>query len=95
MRAEQAAAYLSISKSMFFRLVEEGVMPPPIKIPGHSITTWDRHDLDAAYDNLKQPYENTVHKRLRELEAERLKGGPVKVKERWSPINSRSYRDPK
>jgi predicted DNA-binding transcriptional regulator AlpA len=70
MRVEQASAYLSISRSAFLRLVGDGVMPPPVKIGG--MTTWDRLDLDNAYDELKhgtgQPTENSVHKRLRELE---------------------------
>jgi predicted DNA-binding transcriptional regulator AlpA len=70
MRAEQAAAYLSMSRSAFLRLVEDRIMPQPIKIGG--ITTWDRLDLDSAYDELKhgtgEPTENTVHQRLRELE---------------------------
>jgi predicted DNA-binding transcriptional regulator AlpA len=68
MRAEQAAAYLSMSRSMFLKLVEDKLMPAPVKIK--SMTTWDRLDLDAAYDDLKsstEPSENTVHKRLREL----------------------------
>jgi excisionase family DNA binding protein len=71
MRAEQAAAYLSISRSLFLRLVGEGTLPAPTKIPGHDVTTWDRLDLDAAYEDWKsggEPGENTVHRRLRELE---------------------------
>lgn len=75
MRADQAAAYLSMSRSMFLRLVDEHVMPIPVKIRG--MTTWDRFDLDAAYDNLKnssEPSENTVHEKLRELDAHRRKG---------------------
>jgi predicted DNA-binding transcriptional regulator AlpA len=69
MRVDQAAAYLGMSRSMFLKLVEEGVMPPVVKI--RSMATWDRLDLDAAYDELKQgdgtPTENTVHRRLKEL----------------------------
>lgn len=66
MRAEQAAAYLSIGRSLFLKLVEEGKMPPPVKIK--SATTWDRFEIDAAYDDLKEePGENTVRRRLREL----------------------------
>jgi predicted DNA-binding transcriptional regulator AlpA len=76
MRAEQAAAYLSISKSLFLRLVTEGKLPEPTKIPGHDVSTWDRLDLDAAYTDWKhsgEPGENTVRKRLGELRNERLK----------------------
>jgi predicted DNA-binding transcriptional regulator AlpA len=74
MRAERAAAYLSMSTSMFLRLVDEGVLPQPTKI--RDMTTWDRLDLDAAYEDLKhstEPSENTVHRRLRELNEQRQK----------------------
>jgi excisionase family DNA binding protein len=77
MRVDQAAAYLGMSRSMFLKLVEEGVMPPAVKI--RSMATWDRLDLDAAYDDLKHkdaPGENSVQKRLRELADERRKGRP-------------------
>jgi predicted DNA-binding transcriptional regulator AlpA len=65
MRADRAAAYLDISPTSFFRLVEDGVLPKPTKIRG--IVTWDRHDLDAAYEDLKDGNRagNTVHKLLR------------------------------
>ncbi|AWM07731.1 hypothetical protein [Bradyrhizobium symbiodeficiens] len=78
MRADTAATYLDISKSLFLRLVEEGVIGPPTKVPGHDAATWDRHDLDAAYDDWKTgsvPGENTVIKRLRELRNEHHKRG--------------------
>jgi excisionase family DNA binding protein len=69
MRVDQAATYLGMSRSMFLKLVEEGVMPRAIKIG--SMSTWDRIDLDAAYDELKEgdgkPTENSVHRRLKEL----------------------------
>jgi excisionase family DNA binding protein len=75
MRIEQAAAYLSMSRATFFRLVEEGKMPSPVKVKG--MTMWDRYDLDDAFEELKhgcgEPTENTVHKRLRELEDEQRK----------------------
>jgi predicted DNA-binding transcriptional regulator AlpA len=73
MRVEQAADYLSMSRSMFLKLVGEGKMPKPIKIG--AMTTWDRHDIDDAFEDLKRgdgsPSENSVHKRLRELADER------------------------
>jgi predicted DNA-binding transcriptional regulator AlpA len=75
MRAEQAADYLSMSRSMWLKLVDEGKMPKPIKIG--AMTTWDRHDIDDAFEDLKrgdgEPSENTVHRRLRELADERSK----------------------
>jgi excisionase family DNA binding protein len=77
MRAEQAACYLSVSRATFFRLVEDGTMPTPIKVKGMAL--WDRHDLDDAFEQLKhgdsEPTENTVHKRLRELQDERRQRG--------------------
>jgi predicted DNA-binding transcriptional regulator AlpA len=78
MRDQQAAAYLGMSRASFLRLVEEGVMPAPIKVKG--MTMWDRLDLDDAFEELKhgngEPTENTVHRRLRELQdARRQRGG--------------------
>jgi predicted DNA-binding transcriptional regulator AlpA len=51
MRAERAAAYLGMSTSKFFQLVEDGRMPRPVRIDG--MVTWDRLELDAAYESLK------------------------------------------
>jgi predicted DNA-binding transcriptional regulator AlpA len=50
MRAPRAAAYLGMSESSFLALVAESKMPKPKKIKGMAI--WDRHALDAAFDNL-------------------------------------------
>jgi len=64
MRADRAAAYLSMSQSEFLRLVDEKLMPPPIKIK--SMSTWDRLELDAAYENFKGDDDdgNSMHKIL-------------------------------
>jgi predicted DNA-binding transcriptional regulator AlpA len=51
LRAPRAAAYVGMSESSFLALVEEGVMPRPVKIKG--MTIWDRLDLDAAIERLK------------------------------------------
>lgn len=51
MRAERAAAYLDISKSMFLQWVAEGKMPKGTRIGG--LRSWDREDIDAAYEALK------------------------------------------
>lgn len=75
MRAEQAAAYLSISTSKFYEMVKADDMPPPVKVGSASL--WDRLELDAAFDNLKdQPgSESSLLRRLRELrEAHAAKG---------------------
>jgi predicted DNA-binding transcriptional regulator AlpA len=65
MRADRAAAYLSLSESFFLKLVDEGLMPQPVKIKG--AVTWDRCELDAAFENFKDGDEsqtNTAHKIL-------------------------------
>jgi predicted DNA-binding transcriptional regulator AlpA len=66
MRADRAAAYLSMSQSTFLRLVEEKLLPEPVKIKG--MVSWDRLELDAAYEDFKKrgddDGENTMHKIL-------------------------------
>jgi predicted DNA-binding transcriptional regulator AlpA len=52
MRAERAAAYLPISPSCSLKLVSEGMMPSHIRIKG--MTMWDRLELDAALEDLKE-----------------------------------------
>ncbi len=44
LRAERAAAYLSMSTAMFLKLVEEGRLPKPKRLGG--IVFWDRAKLD-------------------------------------------------
>jgi predicted DNA-binding transcriptional regulator AlpA len=89
MRAEQAAAYLAMSKSVFLKLVNEGCMPVPVRI--QSMVSWDRFDLDAAYDAFKQPApKNSVHEAIEVMKASAANAPPRK---RWSAANSRSYRD--
>lgn len=51
MRAPRAAAYLDMSKTAFLQLVEEGSLPSPVRKNG--IVSWDRLELDAAYENWK------------------------------------------
>ncbi|MET3996053.1 putative DNA-binding transcriptional regulator AlpA [Bradyrhizobium sp. S3.9.2] len=74
MRAVQAAAYLSISTSKFYEMVQDEKMPPPVKVGNASL--WDRLELDAAFDNLKDEpgSESSLLRRLRELEDEDAKG---------------------
>jgi predicted DNA-binding transcriptional regulator AlpA len=77
MRVDQAASYFGMSRASFLRLVDDGVMPPPVKVRG--MTMWDRYDLDDAWERLKEndgePNENTVDRRLRELRDERRRAG--------------------
>ncbi len=44
LRAERAAAYLSMSTAMFLKLVDEGRLPKPKRLGG--IVFWDRAKLD-------------------------------------------------
>jgi predicted DNA-binding transcriptional regulator AlpA len=74
MRAERAAAYLDLSLSTFLRFVEKGLLPSPVKI--HGVVSWDRHDLDCAYEDWKTANgngENSMHKLLREGANDRTK----------------------
>jgi predicted DNA-binding transcriptional regulator AlpA len=73
MRAEQAAAYLSISPRLFYEWVEDEKMPPPVKVK--SVSLWDRLELDAAFDNLKEEpgSETVLARRLREIRADAAK----------------------
>jgi predicted DNA-binding transcriptional regulator AlpA len=67
MRAERAAAYLDLSPSTFLRFVDEGLLPPPTKVRG--VVSWDRLDLDSAYEDWKAASGdggNTMHRILRE-----------------------------
>jgi len=53
LRAQQAAAYLSISKSLFYELISEGYLPKGISIRKRCVV-WRVDDLnefvDAAHD---------------------------------------------
>jgi predicted DNA-binding transcriptional regulator AlpA len=53
MDAERAAAYLGLGRTKFLELVENGRMPKPVRIE-EELPRWDRFDLDAAWDDLKQ-----------------------------------------
>jgi predicted DNA-binding transcriptional regulator AlpA len=50
MRAERAAAYLSMSRSAFLRLVDAGTLPRPTRVGG--MVLWDRLALDVAFEEL-------------------------------------------
>jgi predicted DNA-binding transcriptional regulator AlpA len=66
MRADRAAAYLDMSKTTFLDLVKEGVMPKPVR--RGRIVRWDRLDLDAAFDDMKEvgraALGNTIDRKL-------------------------------
>jgi hypothetical protein len=58
--ADEAAAYVGLSRNTFLRQVEEGLWPDPIKIGKRTSrhreiagrVIWDRHRLDLALDQL-------------------------------------------
>ena len=65
MRLERAAAYLDISPDSFYRLVDTGDLPQPTRKNG--IVSWDRLELDAAYEDWKAgTARNTMHALLKE-----------------------------
>lgn len=51
MRADRAAAYLSMSERTFAQLVKDGLLPPGIRLRG--LVVWDRLELDQAVENWK------------------------------------------
>jgi predicted DNA-binding transcriptional regulator AlpA len=50
MRAERAAAYLSMSRSKFLELVDHGKLPKPTYIDG--MVLWDRLALELAFEEM-------------------------------------------
>ena len=51
LRADRAAAYLSMAQSTFLKLVKDGDLPPGMHVGG--MVLWDRLELDAAVDDWK------------------------------------------
>jgi predicted DNA-binding transcriptional regulator AlpA len=62
MRLSRAAAYVDVSPSTFLRMVQERAMPQPILHNG--VTMWDRIEIDAACDDLKEGPINTYDKTM-------------------------------
>lgn len=50
MRAERAAAYLSMSRSKFLELVNLGKLPKPVRLEGMAL--WDRLALELAFEEM-------------------------------------------
>ena len=62
MRADRAAAYLSMSTSTFLKLVDEGSLPKGKRLGG--IVFWDRVALDSFVEN----YEGEESKQLNQID---------------------------
>ena len=43
--ADQVAAYLGTSRVRIYRMAQEGILPPPVRL-GRRVK-WDRHAIDA------------------------------------------------
>lgn len=60
MDCERAASYVGFGKTKFLELVESGVMPGPLDIGGSP--RWDRVELDAAFEDLKERRKDPVQR---------------------------------
>jgi predicted DNA-binding transcriptional regulator AlpA len=66
LRADRAAAYLSMSTAFFLELVEQGQLPQPKRI-GKAFVFWDRADLDAfveQHESESADHRNELEKAL-------------------------------
>ena len=66
MDVERAAAYVGFGRTKFLELVDRGKMPQPIDVDGNP--RWDRFDLDAAVDDLKDRRRDPVKRSRMSLE---------------------------
>ena len=76
MDTERAAAYVGFGRTKFLEMVGDGRMPKPLDVDGNP--RWDRIDLDAAFEDLKERRKDPVqrgrdriHARLRQQQQER------------------------
>lgn len=69
MDLERAAAYVGFGRTKFMELVDQRKMPPPVDVDGNA--RWDRLDLDATVDDLKDRRRDPVKRSRMNLE-ERL-----------------------
>ncbi len=76
MDVERAASYVGFGRTKFLEMVDDGRMPKPIDVDGSP--RWDRIDLDAAFEDLKERRKDPVqrgrdriHARLRQQQGDR------------------------
>jgi predicted DNA-binding transcriptional regulator AlpA len=67
MDAERAATYLGLGRTKFLEMVDEGRMPKPVRIEDE-LPRWDRYDLDAAWEDLKQQRHDPIARGREELD---------------------------
>jgi len=74
MDAERAARYVGTGKTKFLEMVADGRMPAPFRYE-ESMPRWDRLDLDAAIDDIKDRKDDAmkrardrIHARLNQQE---------------------------
>ncbi len=60
MDAERAASYVGFGRTKFLELVDDGRMPQPVDNDGNP--RWDRRELDAAWDDLKERRSDPVQR---------------------------------
>lgn len=61
MDVERAAAYVGLGKTKFLEMVEQGRMPKPVRIE-EEMPRWDRLDLDAAFEDLKERRKSRIER---------------------------------
>ncbi len=69
MSLERAATYVGFGSTKFRELIDSGKMPPAIDVEGRP--RWDRVELDAAVEDLKDRRRDPI-KRSRDKLEERL-----------------------
>lgn len=74
MDAERAARYVGTGKTKFLEMVQDGRMPKPFRYE-KDMPRWDRLDLDAAIEDIKerksdplQAARDRIHARLSQQE---------------------------
>lgn len=87
MTSYRAAAYVGFGATKFLELVAAGIMPPSIDVDGNP--RWDRHDLDAAVENLKDRRRDPVvrdrdrlQQRVRDMEEGRGREDSASIRDR-------------
>jgi predicted DNA-binding transcriptional regulator AlpA len=65
MRADRAAAYLSMSRSKFLQLVDAGKLPKPTYIDAMAL--WDRLALELAFEQMSADDRNSFDTIMKDM----------------------------